>query len=57
MQTSKLLICTVLSVQFNNTSSAVSGGLALLPAFCQSKIEHQVGKCRLCERLDTEKHG
>ena len=38
-------------------SSLVSGGLALLQAFCQWKIEHQVGKCRLCERLDTEEHG
>ena len=37
-------------------SSAVSGGLALLWAFCQWKIEHQVRKCQLCERL-TEEHG
>jgi len=35
----------------------VSGGLALLRAFYQLKIEHQVGKCRLCERLDTEVAG
>jgi len=34
----------------------VSSGLALLRGFCQWKIEHQVGKCRLCERFDTEEH-
>jgi len=29
----------------------------LLRAFCQRKIEYQVRKCRVCERLDAEKHG
>ena len=68
MQTSRLLSVqlqcnNIFAMQHKNDNTAfhrrstVSGGLALLRGFCQWKIEHQVGKCRLCERFDTEEHG
>ena len=33
------------AAQYKNYNFVVSGGLALLRAFCQWKIEHQIRKC------------